>query len=74
MGTFGTTKDSKLKTTSQKNSMGQGYGINRKLSGSSHLSTAVPPHANPRVSPGFNTSRSAVGKTGKKHFSGSKSS
>jgi hypothetical protein len=41
-----------MKTTSQKNSFGGGYGINRKLSAESHLKTALPPHANVRVHPG----------------------
>jgi len=33
--------------------MGGGYGINRGLKGGSHLTTALPPHANVRVSPGL---------------------
>jgi hypothetical protein len=41
-----------MKTTSQKNSLGGGYGINRGLKASSHLSAAVPPYANTRLSPG----------------------
>jgi hypothetical protein len=61
-----------MKTTSQKNSMGGGYGINRKTGGASSLPTAVPPYGNVRVSPGSGHSRSAIGKSGKKHFSGAK--
>ena len=52
--------------------MGGGFGINRKLSGSSHLTTAIPPHKNVRVHPGSDHSRSAIGKSGKKHFAGAK--
>jgi hypothetical protein len=54
------------------NSMGGGYGINRKLAGSSHLTTALPPHSKVTVSPGSNHSRAAIGKSGKKHFAGAK--
>ena len=61
-----------MKTSSQKGSMGNGFGINRKTGGSSSLSTAVPPYGNTRVSPGSGHSRSAIGKSGKKHFAGAK--
>jgi hypothetical protein len=42
-----------MKTTSQKNALGGGFGINRGLKAASHLSAAVPPYANVRVSPGL---------------------
>jgi hypothetical protein len=55
-----------------KNSFGNGYGINRNLKGSSHLTTAIPPHARvTRNSPGSPPAK-ATGKSGKKHFSGAK--
>jgi hypothetical protein len=41
-----------MKTTSQKNALGGGYGINRGLKGGSHLTTAIPPHSHVTVRPG----------------------
>jgi hypothetical protein len=55
-----------------KQSLGGGYGINRKTGGKSSLPTAVPPYGNVTVKPGSGFSRSAVGTSGKKHFSGVK--
>ena len=41
-----------MKTTSQKNSFGGGYGINRNVSGGNALATAEPPLGNVSVRPG----------------------
>lgn len=50
-----------MKTSSQKNSFGGGYGINRKVSGKSALPAAVPPMGNV-------TSRPGVGKAHHKNI------
>jgi len=60
-----------MQTTSQKNAFGNGYGINRGADGDRALKTAVPPLAHVTVRPG-RPSPGAVGKTGNKHFQGSK--
>jgi hypothetical protein len=45
--------------------MGGGYGINRGLKGSSHLGTAVPPHAGKgTVVPGLNKQMPGTRKSG----------
>jgi hypothetical protein len=61
-----------MKTSSQKNSFGGGYGINRNTGGSRSLPTAVPPYGNVTKRPGSNYSRADVGRSGKKHFQGAK--
>lgn len=61
-----------METTSQKNSFGGGYGINRRTGGKSSLPTAVPPYGGVHVRPGSGYSRSDTGKSGKKHFQGAK--
>jgi hypothetical protein len=53
-----------VKTTSQKNAFGNGYGINRNLKGSSHLTTAIPPHSHVTVSPGLGKQMPGSPKTG----------
>ena len=60
-----------MKTTSQKNSLGGGYGINRGLGAASHLGAAVPPMKNVRVTPGLNKQMPGSPKHGK-HFQGAK--
>jgi len=61
-----------MKTSSQKNSFGGGYGINRSTGGSRSLAQAVPPYGHVTERPGGGFSRSAVGMSGKKHFQGAK--
>jgi hypothetical protein len=61
-----------MKTSFQKQSFGGGYGINRNTGGARSLPTAEPPLANVTVRPGSGFSRSAVGTSGQKHFSGAK--
>lgn len=60
-----------MKTTSQKNSFGGGYGINRNVSAGNALRVAEPPMGHVTVRPG-GFSRKEVGMSGKKHFSGAK--
>jgi len=48
----------------QKQSFGNGYGLNRKIPGSKAMPAAEPPMANPIVRPGVHNSR--------KHFDGAK--
>lgn len=61
-----------MKTSFQKQSFGGGYGINRGTGGSRSLATAVPPYGHVTVKPGSGHSRSAIGKSGNKHFQGAK--
>lgn len=56
-----------------KPSFGNGYGINRKLKGSSHLGVAIPPHAHGATRKPGTVSGPVVGKTGKRHFAGAHS-
>ena len=44
--------------------MGGGYGINRSLKGSSHLTTAVPAHSHVTVSPGLHKQMPGSPKSG----------
>ena len=60
-----------MKTSSQKGSFGNGYGINRNVSGDSALRVAEPPMGHVTVRPGDH-SRSDTGKSGMKHFQGAK--
>jgi hypothetical protein len=60
-----------MKTTSQKNSMGGGYGINRNTGGASSLTTATPAMKNVRVSPGLGKQMPGSPKSGR-HFQGAK--
>jgi hypothetical protein len=61
-----------MKTTSQKNSFGGGFGINRNTGGARSLTTAEPPLGNVTVKPGSGYSRKDTGHSGSKHFSGAK--
>lgn len=60
-----------MKTTSQKNSFGGGFGINRNVSGDRALTTAEPAMSNCTRNPG-RANPSSVGKTGNRHFAGAK--
>ena len=60
-----------MKTTSQKNSMGNGFGINRGTSGASSLTTATPAMKNVTVRPGLGKPIAGGAKHGR-HFQGAK--
>lgn len=53
-----------MKTSFQKQSMGGGYGINRKTGGASSLPTAVPPYGRVSVHPGLGKITPGSPKTG----------
>jgi len=55
-----------MNTTSQKNSMGGGYGINRKTGGASSLPTSVPAYGSVTVRPGLGKQMPGSPKTGYK--------
>jgi hypothetical protein len=55
-----------MKTTSQKNSFGMGYGINRNVSGGKALQVAEPPLGNVTVKPGSGIVMPGSPKTGYK--------
>jgi hypothetical protein len=60
-----------MKTTSQKNALGGGYGCNRNTGGASSLSTAVPPYGRVSLHPGTGKQLPGSPKHGK-HFQGAK--
>jgi hypothetical protein len=53
-----------VKTTSQKNAFGNGYGINRGTGGASSLKTAVPPYGRVTLHPGLNKQMPGSPKSG----------